>query len=163
VALRAQGSLVPPALAGHDPIRLKSPRISDTIRFVSGFVNQTPSGESTGMFRLTAIILILMFFLPAIIPWTIPAVLSSLSGPSEAWAQTDQTELMQQSDYKRRAAKQGKPEPGQQQTAGVIPVETGARDGDYVVLAILVASVVILAFVAARGKGSRSKSRYRPR
>jgi len=107
------------------------------------------------MFRLTATSLILMFLLPA--------VLSSLSGPSEAWAQADRTDLMQQSDHKQRATKQAKPEPVEQQTAGVIPIEANAGDGDYVVLALLVASVVILAFVAACGKKIRFKSRPRYR
>ena len=99
------------------------------------------------MLRLTAISLIFLFLLPA--------VLSTLSGASEAWAQANQTDLMQQSDHKRRAAKQAKPEPVQQQAAGIVPLETGAGDGDYLIMAILVGSVVILAFVAARGKRIR--------
>jgi len=115
------------------------------------------------MFRLTSMILISMLLLPAIIPVAlcpgVPVVLSSLSWQSEAWAQTDRTDLMQQSDHKRRATNQAKPEPVQQQTAGVIPIEADVEDGDYVVLAILAASVVILAFIATRGKKIRFRSR----
>jgi len=110
------------------------------------------------MFRLTAISLIFLFLLPAILPWSMPAIVSSLSGPSEAWAQADRTDLMQQSDHKRRAQNRTKPEPVQQQMAGVAPSEAEAGDEDYLVLVILVASVVILAFVATRGK----KFRLRP-
>jgi len=122
-----------------------------------------PSGESTGMFRLTAISLILILLLPAIMLWTMPAGLSSLSGPSQAWAQAGKTDLMQQSDHKRRATNQAKPEPVQQQTAGIIPIDANTGNGDYVVLGILVASVVVLAFVAACGKKIRFKSRPRTR
>ena len=96
------------------------------------------------MFRLAAISLVLVFLLPAI--------LSSLSGPSKAWAQADRTDLMQQSDHKRRTTNQTKPEPVEQQMAGVVPSEAGAGDEDYLVLGILVASVVILGFIATRGK-----------
>ncbi len=107
------------------------------------------------MLRLTAISLIFLFLLPAVMPWSMPVVLSSLSGPSEAWAQADRTDLMQQSDHTRRTKNRTKPEPVQQQMAGVVPSEAGADDEDYLVLVILVASVVILAFVATRGKKFR--------
>jgi hypothetical protein len=115
------------------------------------------------MLRIIRIVLLLIFLMPVIMPITMPAVLSSLSGSSEAWAQTGRTDLMQQSDHKRRATNQKKPKPVQQQTAGVIPVEANAKDGDYVVLGILVASVVILAFIATRGRKIRFKSRSRTR
>jgi len=115
------------------------------------------------MFRLTATSSILILLVLTIMPWTMPSVLSSLSGMSEAWAQAGKADLMQQSDHKQRANKQAKPEPVEQQTAGVIPIEANAGDGDYVVLAILVASVVVLAFVAACGKKVRFKSRPRAR
>ncbi len=98
------------------------------------------------MLRFTAISLIFIFLLPAIIPWSMPA---------EAWAQASRSDLMQQSDHRRRTANQAKPEPVKQQTAGVVPLGTGARHGDYLVLAILVGSVVILAFIATRGKRVR--------
>jgi len=107
------------------------------------------------MLRLTAISLIVILLLPA--------GLSFLSGPSQAWAQAGKTDLMQQSDHKRRATNQTKPEPVQQQTAGVIPIDANTGNGDYVVLGLLVASVVVLAFVAACGKKIRFKSRPRTR
>jgi hypothetical protein len=62
---------------------------------------------------------------------------------------------MQQSDHKQRAAKKSKPEPSQPQAAGVVPLEADPGDGDYLVMVILVASVVILALVATRGKRIR--------
>ena len=107
------------------------------------------------MLRLTAIILISIFLLPTIMPWSMPAVLSSLSSPSEAWAQANRKDLMQQSDHRRRATNQTKPEPVKQQAAGVVPLGADADDGDYLVLAILIGSFVILALVATRGKRIR--------
>jgi len=118
------------------------------------------------MARSTAISLAFVFLLtammlPAIMPRTMPVTLSSLSGPSEAWAQANRTDHMQQSDYKRRVANQKKPEPVKQQMAGVLPSESAADTEDYLVLVILIASVVILAFIASRGTKSRSRSRPR--
>ena len=111
------------------------------------------------MLRIIAAILILTLLLPTIMP----AALSCLSGSSEALAQAGKTDLMQQSDHKRRATKQAKPEPVQQQTAGVVPIEADTGNEDYVVLGVLVASVVILAFVAKCGRKLRLKSRRRTR
>jgi hypothetical protein len=117
------------------------------------------------MFRLTVMTLILVLFLPALMPLVLPvdmpAVLPSPWGPSEAWAQVNSTALMQQSDHKRRAANKTKPEPVQQQAAGVVPIEAGTGNGDYVILAILVISGMVLAFVAARKRKIRSRSRTR--
>jgi hypothetical protein len=117
------------------------------------------------MFRLAAIVLVLLILLPPIMPRTISTALPSLSGTSEVWAQTNRTDLMQQSDHKRRAAatKKTEPEPVQQQEAGIIPLEADAGGGDYAILAVLVASLVILAFVAACGKKIRFRSRRRTR
>jgi hypothetical protein len=70
---------------------------------------------------------------------------------------------MQQSDYKRRSANQAKSAPAQQQAAGIVPVDADTGNGDYLVLAFLVVSIVILAFVAARGKGIRFRSGSRTR
>jgi hypothetical protein len=91
----------------------------------------------------------------------LPAAILSLSDSPEAWAQSDRTDLMQQSDHKSRSTTQAEDEPVKQQAAGIVPLENGTGDGDYLVLALLVASVVIMAFVASRKSGPRRKSRRR--
>jgi hypothetical protein len=119
------------------------------------------------MFRITGIILISILLLPAITPIALPFAIPDLPLPlwrtPEAWAQADKTDLMQQSDHKRRAANQAKAEPVRQQAAGVIPIEANSGDGDYLVLAILVGSILILAFLASRRKKIRFKPRSRTR
>ena len=110
------------------------------------------------MLRLIAIIFIFVLLLPAIVPRTLPAMLTAVAGRSEAWAQANRTELMQQSDHKRRSTQQKATEPVEQQMAGVVTPDGGAGGEDYAVLAILVASVAILAFVASRRKKTRLRS-----
>ena len=112
-------------------------------------------GENISMLRLIAIVFIFVLLLPALVPQTLPTVLTAMTGRSEAWAQADRTELMQQSDHKRRGTQQKAAEPVEQQMAGVVTPDGGAGGEDYAVLAILVASVVVLAFVASRRKKTR--------
>jgi hypothetical protein len=70
-------------------------------------------------------------------------------------AQPSRTELMQQSDHKQRVdnAKKAKTEERQIATAGI--PESRAGDYDYLVLAILVGSVIVLAVVAGRKRRAR--------
>jgi hypothetical protein len=111
------------------------------------------------MIRFIVLSLVLVLLFPAIIS----AVFHSRPAPSDAWAQAGRTDLMQQSDHKRRAANQQKTKPAQQQTAGLMPIETGTDNGDYLVLAILVGSILTLTFIATRRKKIRPRSRHRTR
>jgi hypothetical protein len=74
-------------------------------------------------------------------------------------ASPSQTQMMQQSDYKRRAdeAKESRATERQMATVGT-PVEESSRELDYVVLVILVASVIAMVMISRR---SRARARLR--
>ncbi len=80
-------------------------------------------------------------------------------GTALADAEATRTELMQQSDHHRRVerAKKVEAEAEDRQIAAFGIPEAASRDYDYLVLIMLAASVVVLAFVARRRRHVRSR------
>ena len=76
-------------------------------------------------------------------------------GTAHLRAQPSRTELMQQSHHKKRVddAQKARTDDKQIAAAGIPEARTG--DYDYVVVAILAASIVILAFVAGKKRHAR--------
>lgn len=107
------------------------------------------------MLRLTVFCLVSVFLLPCLATLISQGPVSALTGSAQAWASADQTDLMQQSDHKQRAAKHTTNGSDEQQMAGVIPPDSGTGNGDYLLLGLLVASLVILAFIASNRKRMR--------
>ena len=72
-------------------------------------------------------------------------------------AKTTGTELMQQSDHHRRVerAKKEEAEAEERQIAAFGMPEAASRDYDYLAFVVLVASIVVLAFVARRKRRTR--------
>lgn len=66
---------------------------------------------------------------------------------------SSQTQMMQQSDYKRRADEARESRTNQSQMAAVgTPVDESSKELDYVVLVILVASVIAMIIISKRSR-----------
>ena len=76
-------------------------------------------------------------------------------GATLANALTAGTELMQQSDHQRRVERAKKAEAADRQIAAFGMPEAASRDYDYLAFVVLVASIVVLAFVARRKRRTR--------
>jgi hypothetical protein len=99
--------------------------------------------------------LLLVLVFPAIVPKFLTCETALAQTSESSRSQPDHTELMQQSDHQRRVNERRKARAEEQNMAALAAPEADTRNGDYVVLAILIASAVVLAFAAGRRKMTR--------
>jgi hypothetical protein len=78
-------------------------------------------------------------------PRPVPSIVTTLAN-----AQTENTEIMKQSDHRRRVEKAKKAEDDKRQIAAFGVPDAATRDYDYLVLIVLGVSLLILALVARR-------------
>jgi hypothetical protein len=105
---------------------------------------------------LVAMCLFCAVLFSALTPGPSPTGLAPL-GSSQLQAQVSRTELMQQNDHKQRMERAKKAQAEGNQLATLVATESTSGNYDYLVLVVLAASVVLLAFVA----GKRKRARFR--